>query len=205
MSLSQDGRTNLYEMDVRGRGMRRLTNTPAIDTSPSYSNDGTQIVFNSDRGGSQQLYVMSAGGGGEKRISFGDGRYATPVWSPRGDYIAFTKIMGGSFGIGVMRPDGSGERTAGQRLPGRGPDMGAQWPGDDVLPPAAQFGRPGGFGDAARHRHNRALRTPGADADRCVGSGLVTLDSAVMREYDRVPRPERHYRARVAFVWALVE
>jgi TolB protein len=110
MSLSQDGRTNLYEMDVRGRGVRRLTNTPAIDTSPSYSNDGTQIVFNSDRGGSQQLYVMGAGGGGEKRISFGDGRYATPVWSPRGDYIAFTKIMGSSFGIGVMRPDGGGER-----------------------------------------------------------------------------------------------
>ena len=110
MSLSQEGRTNLYEMDVRGRGVRRLTNTPAIDTSPSYSNDGTQIVFNSDRGGSQQLYVMSAGGGGEKRISFGDGRYATPVWSPRGDYVAFTKIMGNSFGIGVMRPDGSGER-----------------------------------------------------------------------------------------------
>lgn len=110
MSLSQDGRTNLYEMDVRGRGVRRLTNTPAIDTSPSYSNDGTQIVFNSDRGGTQQLYVMGAGGGGERRISFGDGRYATPVWSPRGDYIAFTKIMGSSFGIGVMRPDGSGER-----------------------------------------------------------------------------------------------
>jgi TolB protein len=110
MSLSQDGRTNLYEMDVRGHGTRRLTNTPAIDTSPSYSNDGTQIVFNSDRGGTQQLYVMSAGGGGEKRISFGDGRYATPVWSPRGDYIAFTKIMGDGFGIGVMRPDGGGER-----------------------------------------------------------------------------------------------
>ena len=110
MSLAQDGRTNLYEMDVRGRALRRLTNTPAIDTSPCYSNDGTQIVFNSDRGGTQQLYVMGAGGGGDKRISFGEGRYATPVWSPRGDYIAFTKISGGGFGIGVMRPDGTGER-----------------------------------------------------------------------------------------------
>jgi TolB protein len=110
MSLSQDGRTNLYEMDVRGRSQRRLTNSPAIDTSPSYSPDGTQIAFNSDRGGSQQLYVMPSGGGGERRISFGEGRYATPVWSPRGDYIAFTKIMGGSFAIGVMRPDGGGER-----------------------------------------------------------------------------------------------
>jgi TolB protein len=110
MSLSENGRTNLYEMSVRGGGQRRLTTSPAIDTSPSYSNDGTQIVFNSDRGGSQQLYVMPAGGGGERRISFGEGRYATPVWSPRGDYIAFTKITGGTFGIGVMRPDGGGER-----------------------------------------------------------------------------------------------
>jgi TolB protein len=110
MSLSKDGNTDLYEMDLRGQNLRRLTSTAAIDTSPCYSPDGTQIVFNSDRGGTQQLYVMGAGGGGEKRISYGDGRYATPVWSPRGDYIAFTKIMGGSFGIGVMRPDGSGER-----------------------------------------------------------------------------------------------
>jgi TolB protein len=111
MSLAQDGRTNLYEMDVRGRSLHRLTNSPAIDTSPSYSNDGTQIVFNSDRGGTQQLYVMGSGGGAEKRISFGQGRYATPVWSPRGDYIAFTKFaVGGDFGIGVMHPDGSGER-----------------------------------------------------------------------------------------------
>jgi TolB protein len=110
MSISENGQSDIYEMDVRGRALRRLTNTPAIDTSPCFSNDGTQIVFNSDRGGAQQLYVMSAGGGGERRISFGDGRYATPVWSPRGDWIAFTKITGGSFGIGVMRPDGGGER-----------------------------------------------------------------------------------------------
>jgi len=110
MSISAEGQSDIYEMDVRGRALRRLTNTPAIDTSPCYSNDGSQIVFNSDRGGSQQLYVMSAGGGGERRISFGEGRYATPVWSPRGDFIAFTKITGGSFGIGVMRTDGGGER-----------------------------------------------------------------------------------------------
>ncbi len=110
MSLSQNGTTNIYEVDVRGGGPRRLTSSSAIDTSPCYSNDGTQIVFNSDRGGSQQLYVMGSGGGGAKRISFGEGKYATPVWSPRGDYIAFTKFTSSTFGIGVMHPDGSGER-----------------------------------------------------------------------------------------------
>ena len=75
------------------------------------TDDGSQIVFSSDRAGNQQLYVMNADGTDVKRISHGSGSYATPVWSPRGDYIAFTKILGGEFYIGVMYPDGSGERT----------------------------------------------------------------------------------------------
>jgi TolB protein len=110
MSLARDGITDLYRMDLRTRSVTRLTNSTSIDTSPSFSPDGTQVVFNSDRGGSQQLYLMDANGGGVRRISFGQGRYATPVWSPRGDLIAFTKITGGEFHIGVMRVDGSGER-----------------------------------------------------------------------------------------------
>jgi TolB protein len=108
-------------MDVRGRGLRRLTNSPAIDTSPCYSNDGTQIVFNSDRGGTQQLYVMGADGSGVRRISFGEGRYSTPVWSPRGDYIAFTKQFSGQFLIGVMKPDGTGERILTEGFHNEGP------------------------------------------------------------------------------------
>jgi TolB protein len=111
MSLLQDdGSANLYTMDLRSRAVTRLTQSAAIDTGASYSPDGAQIVFESDRGGKQQLYVMSAGGSEPKRISFGDGSYSTPVWSPRGDLIAFTKQSGGQFSIGVMKTDGSGER-----------------------------------------------------------------------------------------------
>jgi TolB protein len=111
MSLLQDnGSANLYTMDLRSRSVTRLTNSSAIDTGASYSPDGSQIVFESDRGGKQQLYVMSAGGSEPNRISFGDGSYSTPVWSPRGDLIAFTKQSGGQFSIGVMKTDGSGER-----------------------------------------------------------------------------------------------
>jgi TolB protein len=110
MSRAENGVSNLFALDLRTHKPTRLTDSPAIDTSPCYAPDGSKIVFNSDRGGSQQLYVMSADGGGAKRISFGSGKYGTPVWSPRGDLIAFTKIDGGSFFIGVMRPDGSGER-----------------------------------------------------------------------------------------------
>jgi len=108
--LRQDGNSNIFTMDLRSRTTARLTDTNAIDTSPSYSPDGNRVVFTSDRGGRAQIYVMGADGSNPQRISFGDGTYSTPVWSPRGDLIAFTKQSGNEFQIGVMRIDGSGER-----------------------------------------------------------------------------------------------
>ncbi|MFO1082613.1 MAG: Tol-Pal system beta propeller repeat protein TolB [Reyranellaceae bacterium] len=171
MSISADGNTDLYEMDIRGRGLRRLTSAPGIDTSPCFSPDGAQIVFNSDRGGTQQLYVMGAGGGGERRISFGDGRYATPVWSPRGDYIAFTKISGGSFGIGVMRPDGGGERMLTSGFLVEGPTWA---PNGRVL---MYFTQPRGGGASLRQiditgRFERQVPTP-TDASDPAWSPLI--------------------------------
>jgi TolB protein len=108
-------------MDLRSRATTRLTEGSAIDTSPTYSPDGSQIAFESDRGGSQQIYVMNADGSNQHRISFGDGKYGTPVWSPRGDQIAYTHIKGGMFYIGVMHPDGSGERSITQGYLVEGP------------------------------------------------------------------------------------
>ena len=120
--LTADGRnSNIYEMDLRSRQLRQITNTPAINTGPSYSPDGGQITFESDRGGSQQIYVMNADGSGQNRISFGNGRYSTPVWSPDGKYIAFTKQGSGRFSIGVMQPDGSGERILTEGFHNEGP------------------------------------------------------------------------------------
>ena len=121
MSVAEAGITNLVEMDLRSKQMRRLSQGTSIDTGPCYSPDGKAIVFESDREGTQQLYVMGSGGGGGQRISRGDGRYSTPVWSPRGDYIAFTKQTGGRFLIGVIMPDGTGERILSDGFHNEGP------------------------------------------------------------------------------------
>lgn len=114
MSLASNGNTDLFMLNLQNDRpvgqRRRLTNSQAIDTSPSFSPDASEIVFNSDRAGSPQLYTMSANGGEARRISFGGGNYGSPAWSPRGDLIAFTKIKDGLFHIGVMRTDGSDER-----------------------------------------------------------------------------------------------
>jgi TolB protein len=145
---------------------RALTNAPSIETSPSYSPDGRQIVFESDRSGSPQLYIMGANGGEPKRISFGDGRYGTPVWSPRGDLIAFTRQVGGKFHIGVMRTDGSEEKMLTESFLDEGPTWA---PNGRVV----MFTRvtPGGNGQPRLHsvditgRNMRPVEISGAASD----------------------------------------
>jgi TolB protein len=104
------GNTDIYRVSSAGGGTpQKLTDSPGIDVGGSYSPDGSQIVFESDRSGSQQIYVMNADGSNQRRISFFGGRAATPEWSPRGDQIAFTHIAG-DLRIAVMSPSGGGLR-----------------------------------------------------------------------------------------------
>ena len=68
LTLSKDGNAELYIISSTGKIIRRLTrNAMAIDTSPTWSPDGGQLAFVSNRGGSPQIYVMSASGGGARR------------------------------------------------------------------------------------------------------------------------------------------
>jgi TolB protein len=93
LTMSYEGNSEIYKIDPSdGRVEARLTNNPAIDSSPAFSADGSQIAFVSNRQGSPQIFVMSASGGGAKRITF-QGKYnQTPRFSPRADkpQIAFT-------------------------------------------------------------------------------------------------------------------
>ncbi len=115
LSMLEGPDTNIFAYDLRTRQIYRLTNSASINTSPSYSPDGSRIVFTSDRSGSPKLYVMNADGSNPTLISRGEGSYSTPVWSPRGDMIAFTRQINGYFEIGVMRPDGSDLRILSSR------------------------------------------------------------------------------------------
>ena len=90
-SLSYQGSSDIYLLNPEtGDILRRLTKTSSIDISPSWSPDGKQIVFVSDREGSPQLWLMNADGSNQRRLTF-QGRYnQSPSWSPKGDQIAFT-------------------------------------------------------------------------------------------------------------------
>ena len=107
---AQGGNTDLFSMNISTGVSNRLTSAPSIETAPSFSPDGSQIVFESDRSGTPQLYVMSSGGG-EARGS-ASGRGATVRRSGRRAVIwwPLPSNRRGGFHIGVMRLDGSEER-----------------------------------------------------------------------------------------------
>ena len=115
------GNSEIYILDLKTRISSRITNNSAIDVSASFSPDGKNLVFNSDRSGRRHLYVTDLKGKKVKRISREAGSYYTPVWSPRGDMIAFTKQEGGQFYIGVMEKDGSNERMIAKSFHVEGP------------------------------------------------------------------------------------
>ena len=102
---SVDGVSEIFTA-TNGGGLKRLTKDRYIDVGPTWSPDGRQIAFVSDRTGAPQLYVMNADGGGVRRLTF-DGAYNTsPSWSPDGEWIAFETRINSQFDIWKIRPAG---------------------------------------------------------------------------------------------------
>jgi len=77
----------------------RLTDSKGIDTSPSFSPDGSKLAFVSERGGSPQIYILELLTKVVKRITFNGNYNNSPVFSPDGKKIAFTRLEGNVFRI----------------------------------------------------------------------------------------------------------
>jgi WD40 repeat protein len=106
----RDGNFEVYVMDADGSGQTRITTNPAADEYPSWSPDGSEIAFQSNRdAGNWEVYVMDADGGGQTRLTDNPATDVLPAWSPDGSKIAFISDRDGNFEIYVMNADGSGQ------------------------------------------------------------------------------------------------
>ena len=99
LDLSPDGQTivfellgDLYTLPISGGDATRITSGQAYDMQPRFSPDGSQIVFVSDRDGSENIWVANADGGDPEALTSGEREsYMSPVWSPDGEYVVATK------------------------------------------------------------------------------------------------------------------
>ena len=82
------------------------------DSFPSWSPDGSKIVFCSDRSGDIEIYTVAADGSDLTRLTREEGRDAHPSWSPDGRTLVFQSPRDGTSSDDVdlylMAPDGSG-------------------------------------------------------------------------------------------------
>lgn len=102
-TLSRDGGSQLYIMDANGAGEpKRLAQSSAIDTEPTFTADGKSIYFVSDRGGSPQIYRMTSSGGSPERVTFNGTYNISPSVSADGKSLAYISRVSGAFKLHVM-------------------------------------------------------------------------------------------------------
>lgn len=109
---SFDPHLDIFEADLDGKNLRRLTDAPGYDAEGSYSPDGKSIVFCSFREGSGNIYVMNADGSEPRRLTFSPGYDGGPFFSHDGKRIIFRGEARKKelLQIFVINADGTGER-----------------------------------------------------------------------------------------------
>lgn len=84
--MDVDKEFDIFGMDDKGNEMERLTYDALNNETPSWSPDGSLIVFSSRRTGRDEIYVMKKDGTKMKKITNLPGDASQPSWSPRLGY-----------------------------------------------------------------------------------------------------------------------
>jgi len=80
---------DIYVMNADGTSPRRLTRQSGVDTSPSWSPDGSRIVYESESTTDEfQINVMRSNGSHDRALAGGIGG-RDPSWSPESKSIVF--------------------------------------------------------------------------------------------------------------------
>jgi Tol biopolymer transport system component len=86
----------IWTVDVDGSDPIRLTSDTGpgpSDSDPTWSPDGSQIAYISERDGNPEIYVVRRDGTDTRRLTFTSYHETAPAWSPDGLRIVFNRFF----------------------------------------------------------------------------------------------------------------
>jgi dipeptidyl aminopeptidase/acylaminoacyl peptidase len=101
IAVSRGG--DIYSVRTDGGGETRVTTSRRSETEPTWSPDGTRIVYVDG-----SIAVVNADGSGATRLTGASDR--SPAWSPDSKRIALVRMESSQGALWVMNADGSGQR-----------------------------------------------------------------------------------------------
>ena len=122
--------THLYLFDMSTKKLDTLTSGIYDETNPSFSPDGTQVAFSSnrtedpDKNENSDIYVIDAKARAtSKKLTTWSGSDDNPVWSPDGKFIAYLQssskesfTMYGQSYLAVISKDGGESKLLGKSI-----------------------------------------------------------------------------------------
>ena len=105
----RQGSEELYSLNVSNGAVRRLTTNSYCDDWPSWSPDGTQLVFTSSEDGYNELYVINLATSERRRLTYYTIGYR-PNWSPDGKTIVFVSNIDYDYDLYAIGANGFGLR-----------------------------------------------------------------------------------------------
>ena len=111
-----DSHMEIFESNLDGSGIKRLTNSEGYDAEGSYSADGKHILFCSNRTGEKnlELFIMDADGKNVRQLTKAPGCYnGGPFFSPDGKKVIFRsdRKKKDHLQLHVINVDGTGEKA----------------------------------------------------------------------------------------------
>jgi len=156
------GDPNIWRIDLRAKELKpeRLIASTSRDVYPQYSPDGSQIAFESARGGAgAQVWLSDAEGRQARQLTFVNrGLAGSAHWSPDGRVLAMDSNVTGSYQIYTMDSDGGKMK----QLTDKFDNFGVTWSrdGGSLYFTSTRTGRtevwkmPAGGGTAVQVTHN---------------------------------------------------